>query len=312
MAQNQERNVDRYAPKPQDPATRARHISEAKIHLDRIYFSDTFVELLREGLEDGTGLARYIVEHQRLCFNDEKWRSLFQSALRRKFELQEPEEGMFESPAADKEAFNSVLQKVWEDYFPKEARDNLESRKPDSEVFGSVLLAGWPKVPAASVTQLVLDGPLIETFLDMLRKKKAQTELVYSVYEPKFTKTIRELIDDPLFAKRTDDLSPEDIAKLVRRNAFRTIQDCHFNFAEYDVGGPAFYAVKFEIGEEWRRMISFQGRLGTLLSDVMMDSTLWCMNDEERRALNARLWCKAFENATFRAQREATKQKSIE
>jgi hypothetical protein len=87
-------------------------------------------------------VAQYIIEHQRLCFNDEKWRSLFQRALRGELELQEPKAGMLQSPAADEEAFNSVLQKVWEDYFPKEARDNLESRKPGAEVFRSVLLAG--------------------------------------------------------------------------------------------------------------------------------------------------------------------------
>lgn len=234
MAQNQERNVDWFAPKPQDPATRARHISEAKIHLDRIYFSDTFVELLREGLEDGTGLAQYIIEHQRLCFNYEKWRSLFQKTLRGELELQEPKEGMLESPAADKEAFNSVLQKVCEDYFPKEARDNLESCKPRAEVFRGVLLAGWPKVPAGaqSWTPIVLADERGQAFLELLKKKNDQTELVYSVYEPKFTEVIRELIDDPLFAKRNDDLSPEDIAKMVRRDAFHDIQACHFKFAE--------------------------------------------------------------------------------
>jgi hypothetical protein len=140
-----------------------------------------------------------------------------------------------------------------------------------------------------------------QAFLELLKKKNDQTELVYNVYEPKFTEVIRELIEDPLFTKRNDDLSSEDIAKLVRCDAFHNIQACHFNFAEYDVGGPNLYAVKFEFGE-MRGMISFECRLGNLLSDVMMDRTLWCMNDEERLALNARLWCKAFENATFRAQ----------
>ncbi|CAI7597373.1 unnamed protein product [Penicillium pancosmium] len=244
MAQNQERI---------DPATRARHICEAKIHLDRIYFSDTFVELLREGLEDGTGLAQYIIEHQRLCFNDEKWRSLFQKALRGELELQELKEGILESPAADNEAFNSFLQKVWEDYFPKESRDNLESRKPGAEVpAGAQLLA-----------PVILSDDRGKAFLELLKKKNDQTELVYSEYEPDFAEVIRQLIDDPLFTKRNDELSPEDFAKMVRRDAFHTIQACLFNFAEYNVGGPDLNAVKFEF-DEMRALVSFQCRLGNL------------------------------------------------
>jgi hypothetical protein len=106
MAQNQKSFLNIDVPRPIDPVEQARHIFEAKTHLDRIYFSDVFVGLLREGLDDGTGLAQYTSSVEVFMFDDEKWRSLFQSALRGEFELQEPGEGLCESAASDKEVFH--------------------------------------------------------------------------------------------------------------------------------------------------------------------------------------------------------------
>lgn len=130
-----------------------------------------------------------------------------------------------------------------------------------SAVFCSQVGRGFPR--AQLLAPVILGDDRGKAFLELLKKKNDQTELVYSEYEPGFTEVTRELIDDPLFTKRNDELSPEDFAKMVRRDAFHTIQACHFNFAEYNVGGPDLNAVKFEF-DEMRALVSFQCRLGNL------------------------------------------------
>jgi hypothetical protein len=146
--------------------------------------------------------------------------------------------------------------------------------------------------------------------------KKEQTELRFQFYLPKFTELIREVIDDLLFVKRSDSLTNEFIAKMVRRESFHMMQFCHFRGAgKYVLGGPDLNVVKFESGsQEYWHVNHFEARIRCLLSDVMMDRSMskYMPTVEERRAFNSRLWCKAFENATFRSQGEAAKQKSVE
>ncbi|KAJ5974379.1 hypothetical protein N7481_011589 [Penicillium waksmanii] len=100
------------------PDERARLISEEKVHLDIVYFSDLFIEMLRDNLDEATGLA------------------LFQKGSRGELRLQQSGES-----EPDRWKVDEVLENfAWDEYFPKEVLDRLEGGRPNVKVFRDVLI----------------------------------------------------------------------------------------------------------------------------------------------------------------------------
>jgi hypothetical protein len=114
---------------------RARLISEEKFHLNVVYFSDEFVQTLRDDLDEATGLALFLPPINRLEFDDEFWRCLFQKSSRRELELQNL------GNSDDRWRLDEVLQNMtWDKYIVESVLDTPEDQKPDMKVFRDVLL----------------------------------------------------------------------------------------------------------------------------------------------------------------------------
>ncbi|CAI7578809.1 unnamed protein product [Penicillium pancosmium] len=263
-----------------------------------VYFSDLFVKILRDDLDEAIGLAQFLSPLNRLNFDDDFWRSLFQKGSRGDLRLQQSG-----GSEPDRWGVDEALEKLaWDEYFPSEVLDRLEGGRPNVKVFRDVLIeflernyAGKNQTSPPFSHADYVKATETEEYEEIVEK----VVLARQAYEEKFREAIMEAITDPVFAEQNYDFSGEYIAKQARRRAFATISEDFFDSDDHDAGGPRIpvRTLDFETTEADLRLHFHVLQLSRLLNEVMTSPILSDkMGLKERRAVAARLWSLSFWN----------------
>lgn len=179
--------------------------------------------MLRDDLDHAIGLAQFLTPLNRLHFDDDFWRHLFQKGSRGELMLQQ-------SGKVPDTYVDEVLENLaWNSYFPKEVLDNLEGGRLDVKVFPDDFIEflerdyiGKGQVPSFSEADYK-EATHSEDFEEILEKRI----LAIDAYGKRVCEAILEAITDPLFEEQGYGFSGEYIAKLARRRAFDKISKKH-------------------------------------------------------------------------------------